>query len=219
MKKNSQKKFGGSKITCTFALPLPKEIFVGFVCAAIFIASNTAKYADNIRLPIHNGCCALKPVIFFGETWKGSLSSFNNFSFSFMPKKMKDYSDAKHSTVTVTPDCESVNNYLNLLPKAEQNTQDLDANETCLAIARDADESKIDLNTQKIDNVEGSGVVGNNLTGSDNTSIAGNDNLLNPQTNNVENNTGITGITGTGHTIIINQCPPELLNLLLTKLT
>jgi hypothetical protein len=127
---------------------------------------------------------------------------------------MKDYSDAKHSTVTVTPDCESVNNQLNLLPKTEQNTQDLDASETCLAIARGANESKIDLNTQKIGNVDGSGGVGNNLSGNDNTSISGSDNLLNPQTNNVENNTGITGITGTGHTINNYACPPEIIEFI-----
>jgi hypothetical protein len=42
-------------------------------------------------------------VIVFGEMWKGSLSSFKYFSFSFMPKTMKDYGDAKHSNIAVTP--------------------------------------------------------------------------------------------------------------------
>ena len=37
---------------------------------------------------------------------------------------------------------------------------------------------------------------------------------INNQENNVEENRGITGITGTGHTITINQCPKEIVEIL-----
>ena len=36
----------------------------------------------------------------------------------------------------------------------------------------------------------------------------------NNQENNVGDNSGITGITGTGHTITINQCPKEIVEIL-----
>ena len=37
---------------------------------------------------------------------------------------------------------------------------------------------------------------------------------INNQENHVEENSGITGITGTGHTITINQCPKEIIEIL-----
>jgi hypothetical protein len=109
-----------------------------------------------------------------------------------MQGTMKDYSGAKHSNANVTPDCESVNPLLstNVLNHLPQN------------ISNGASE-----------NTESSIRQGNN-----NTSVAGNDNLLNPQYNTVENNTGITGITGTGHTIYNYACPPEIIELI-KKLT
>jgi hypothetical protein len=91
-----------SKTVTIFAASSPKTILLVFVCVAIFIATNTALYAAETGLPIHNNCCALKPVIVFGEMWKGSLSSFKYFNFSFMPKTVKNYSTAKNSTRTVT---------------------------------------------------------------------------------------------------------------------
>jgi hypothetical protein len=97
----------------TFAASMPKTILLIFVCVAFFIATSTALYAAEIRLPIHNSCCTTKSVIVFGEMWKGSLSSFKYFNFSFMPKTMKDYSAAKNSSCNVTPDCESVKRFGN----------------------------------------------------------------------------------------------------------
>ena len=41
---------------------------------------------------------------------------------------------------------------------------------------------------------------------------------INKQENHVENNTGITGITGNGHIITINQCPKEVIEML-SKMT
>jgi hypothetical protein len=67
-------------------------------------------------------------------------------------------------------------------------------------------------NEQGIGSVDGSDVVGNNLHGNENTSVAGNGNEI--QTNHVQENYGVTGITGTGHTINIYQCPKELIELL-----
>jgi hypothetical protein len=96
------------------------------------------------------------------------------------------------SARTVTPDCESVNssnlfNQLNLLPRQTENEQE-------------------------ISNVDGSDVNGNNLHGNENISVAGSENEI--QTNNVQENYGVTGITGTGHTINIYQYPKELAELL-----
>jgi hypothetical protein len=45
--------------------------------------------------------------------------------------------------------------------------------------------------------------------------VVGNDNNVLAQTNHVQENRGITGITGTGHTITVNQCPDELIQLLI----
>ena len=42
--------------------------------------------------------------------------------------------------------------------------------------------------------------------------VADNPVASNSQVNRVDNNTGITGITGTGHTITINQCPQEIID-------
>jgi hypothetical protein len=62
--------------SCTFASSKQRTILMFFVCVAIFIATNTAIYADNIRLSISNSCCASKPVIVLCKTGKDSLSSY-----------------------------------------------------------------------------------------------------------------------------------------------
>ena len=56
------------------------------------------------------------------------------------------------------------------------------------------------IKEQGIGNIDGSTVTGNNVT--------------NNQENRVDMNSGITGITGTGHTITINQCPKEIIEIL-----
>jgi hypothetical protein len=61
-------------------------------------------------------------------------------------------------------------------------------------------------NDQQLDDVESSIVIGNNANGS-NIKVA-------PQTNHVHENLGVTGITGTGHTINIYQYPKELIEIL-----
>jgi hypothetical protein len=109
--------------------------------------------------------------------------------------------------LTGAPDCESVSNYLNLLPKSEQNSQDLENVDSSIAIASDANGSKISLGkAESVSNAitEKSGAaIGHNVNGD-----------ISSQTNNVENNTGITGITGTGHTINNYACPPEIIELI-----
>jgi hypothetical protein len=176
----------------TFASSKQRTILRFLGCVAVFFATNTAGYADNIRLSISNGCCASKPVIVLCKTEKGSLSSFK--CFSFMQRTMENASRVNNSSLTNTPDCESVRD---LLPNAglpliaEQNN-----------------------NQQDISSVEGSGIVGNNLYGNENASVSGNENSLHPQTNNVEQNTGITGISGTAHTIYNYACPPEIIEFI-----
>ena len=70
-----------------------------------------------------------------------------------------------------------------------------------------------DTNHQSVGGVEGSGMVGNNVSGSGITS--GDNNCV--QHNHVTDN--VTGITGTGHTIIVNQCPQELIDFLIEALS
>jgi hypothetical protein len=108
-------------------------------------------------------------------------------------------------STTIPPDCESVRNFLNLLPRHEQDSQDLENVDSSIAISRDANESEIDL--QKIGNVSESDVIGCNMDGSDNNVC--------PQHNTVSDNYGVTGISGTGHTINNYACPPEIVELIL----
>jgi hypothetical protein len=138
------------------------------------------------------------------------VNSLFHFNFSCtMTKEMKDYRAANNSNCHVTPDCESVNPQFlsqvsNLLPKSEQNSQDLGNVESSIAISSDANGSEI--STEKIGNVEASDVTGCNMNGSDNNVCS--------QHNTVSDNHGITGISGTGHTINIYQYPKELIELL-----
>jgi hypothetical protein len=96
-------------------------------------------------------------------------------------------------------------NYLNLLPKSEQNSQELECVDDSVAVGSDANGSDISL--EKIGAVTESDVTGCNMNGSDNNVSA--------QHNTVSDNRGVTGITGTGHTINIYQYPKELTELLM----
>jgi len=62
---------------------------------------------------------------------------------------------------------------------------------------------KKDENSQGIGNITGSDVVGNNV------------NRQSCQENHVKENSGITGISGTKHNITINQCPQEIIDLII----
>ena len=86
-----------------FAAFKPRTILLNLVSAVFFIAANTALYAADIRLSISNGCCTARSVIVLGGMERDSLSPFKHFSFSFMPRTMKNYSGAKHSNAPVTP--------------------------------------------------------------------------------------------------------------------
>jgi hypothetical protein len=196
-----KKDLAGSKKVRTFAPSSEKTILWLLGCVAVFFATNTALYAAEIRLSIFNGCCASKPVIVFSEMKKDSLSSFKYFNFSFMEKTMKDYNNAKHSNVRVTPDCESVQNN-NLLPKSEQNTQDLGNVDSSTVIGNNANDSKI------------SSVRIGHSTDGENSPVEGH---IFSQTNHVDTSTGITVISGTGHTInvYVYQYPKELSELLI----
>jgi hypothetical protein len=77
--------------------------------------------------------------------------------------------------------------------------------DSSVSIGRDANESEIDL--QKIGNVDGSDIAGCNTNGRDNNVC--------PQHNTAPDNYGITGISGTGHTINNYACPPEIVELIL----
>jgi hypothetical protein len=127
---------------------------------------------------------------------------------------MKDYSASNNSNCHVTPDCESVKNYLNLLPKSKQNSQGLENVDTSIVVGSDPNGSKISSikgNSRSSEQNDGEGILGNNVESSN---IQNGENLSS-QTNHVDKNTGITGISGNGHTITINQCPDELIQLLI----
>jgi hypothetical protein len=192
-------------------VPLPlfseRTILRILVCVTIFIATNTADYAVNIRLSISNGCCASKPVIVLSETEKGSLSSFEYFNFSFMERTMKNYGKVKDSNLTVTPDCESVSNQLNLLPKSEQNLNRVNGDDNVAVIGGNANENEI--NSQSVGETQGEGILGNNVESSN----IQNGTNLSSQTNHADTNTG-TAIFGTGHTIYNYACPPEIIELI-----
>jgi hypothetical protein len=76
------------------------------------MASNTACYAVTIKgyQPLADCCASNVSNCSLARIGEDSLLLCINFNFSSqMPKNEKDYSTAKHSTRTVTPDCESVN--------------------------------------------------------------------------------------------------------------
>jgi hypothetical protein len=94
--------FAVLKNYCIFAAFLTGTILRFFVCAAIFIAANTALHAAEIRLSISNGCCAAKPVIVPVRTERDSLSPFIYSNFSFMTGTMKNASTVNNSSLTST---------------------------------------------------------------------------------------------------------------------
>jgi hypothetical protein len=103
-----------------------------------------------------------------------------------MTKNEKDYDAANNSSRTVTPDCESVNPS-NLVSQLNLLPRQMETEQT--------------------------------ITDSNNCTAIGNDangSTVSPQTNHVQENYGVTGITGTGHTINIYQYPKELINLIKT---
>jgi hypothetical protein len=121
-----------------------------------------------------------------------------------MQETMKDYSGAKHSNATVTPDCESVDpqflsQVLNLLPKSEQNGQE---------IGNIGESDVIGCNTFGDKEISSSQLEHSNIQQGNGIEHVG-------QKNTVTTNTGVTGISGTGHTITVNQCPDELIQLLI----
>jgi hypothetical protein len=116
---------------------------------------------------------------------------------------MKTKSEQRPDNILATPECGSVEANLNLLPKSEQNSQGLENADNSIAINRDANESEISL--ERIGDVSESDVTGCNMNGSDNNVCS--------QHNTVTNNHGITGISGTGHTINVYQYPKEFVEL------
>ncbi|MDR1224250.1 MAG: hypothetical protein LBL07_15425 [Tannerella sp.] len=131
-----------------------------------------------------------------------------------MTKSNENYSGAKNSNATVTPDCESVSPLAQLsqtnnsfLPtKIGHQTAGMESH-----IEGDIRDHSVEGNSQNSEQNDGEGILGNNVESSN----IQNGTNLSSQTNNVENNHGITGISGTGHTITVNQCPDELIQLLI----
>jgi hypothetical protein len=122
---------------------------------------------------------------------------------------MKFKREQPEKDIAVTPDCESVRNYLNLLPQSEQNSQGLENVDTSIIVGANANESKISSETNEHSNkaIE-SEIKESNVQQGENISYQ-------TQTNNVDKNSGITGIQGNGNTINIYQCPKELAELLI----
>jgi hypothetical protein len=129
----------------------------------------------------------------------------------------KNASKVKYSSLTSTPDCESVRdlpltNILNL-PQNHSNG---------------ANESEItESNVQQGNNLSSLKEVGNNtndINGEEITSVSGNNNSTQPQTNNVDKNDGIVGIkqhnenganySGIGYSVTVNQCPAEIIEFI-----
>jgi hypothetical protein len=131
-----------------------------------------------------------------------------------MPRTMKNYSDAKYSNITVTPDCESVNPLAQLSQTNNSFLPTKIGHQTAGAeshIEGDIRDHSVEGNSQDSEQNQGEGVLGNNVESSN----IQNGTNLSSQTNHVDKNTGITGISGTGHTITINQFPDELIQLLI----
>jgi hypothetical protein len=182
-----------------FAAYMPSTDIIFLYGSSYFYGYSDAVLSQDIRLPIHNGLLLTRCNLYLAVCGKVAFPLLNILIFHYMPSTVKDYSAAKNSNCHVTPDCESVKNYLNLLPKSEQNSQGLENVDSSIAISSDANGSKI--SSEKI---------GHSTTG-ENSYVDGE---IFHQTNHVDKNTGITGISGTGHTITVNQCPDELIQLL-----
>jgi hypothetical protein len=199
--------------SCIFAASSPKTNLHSTICGSYFYGCTDAALSKDIRLSIHNGllhsCCNL------------SLARCGGIAFSFlytlifhdMPKTMKNESNAKHSNITLPPDCESVNpsnlfNQLNLLPKQVENDQGIGSVDSSDVIGNNLSGSDNDVLSQTVSDSKSCIAIGNDANGS----------TVSTQTNHVQENCGVTGITGTGHTINIYQCPQELINLLVKSI-
>jgi hypothetical protein len=138
------------------------------------------------------------------------IAPHKNNLISSMLSRNEIASRAKNSSAASTPDCESVSNQLNLLPKSEQNLNHVDGDGN-VTIGGNGSESEI--NSQSVGETQGEGILGNNVESSN----IQNGTNLSSQTNHVDKNTGITGISGTGHTInnYNYACPPEIIELIL----
>ncbi|OAV72596.1 hypothetical protein Barb6_00993 [Bacteroidales bacterium Barb6] len=188
-----------------FATSSPKIDLHSTFCGNYFYGYLGASVCKDMRLSIHNGlphsCCNLSLAR------RGEIASLilHTLIFCYMPKTTKNASKVNNSTLASTSDYESVNP--TRFPSVNLHAVS--------AQKRD----------QGVSDVDGSEVVGNNLHGNGNTSIAGSDNLLYPQYNNVDKNEGVTGIqqrnegganySGVGYTITVNQCPQEIIDAVL----
>jgi hypothetical protein len=204
----------------TFAASSPNSFYGLGIAVAVFVAACLLSAKDkglSIRDELLHSCCNLSLA-----TWRGdSLSYFKNYNFSFMPNSMKDYSTAKNSTRTVTPDCESVNpsnqlnqlNQLNLLPKQVENEQGIGSVDSSDVVGNNLSGSDNDVLSQTVSDSESSIAIGNDANGSDIK--------VSPQANhNVQENHSTTGnnFQYNGNTINIYQCPQELIDLLVKSI-
>jgi hypothetical protein len=199
------------------------SIFVAYFAKSIFYTKKSSSYfygyaiaalSKDIRLS--NPCWLLhfrSNVLW--RVWEAIafLILVTLIFHSTMPKYNENASKVKYSSLTSTPDCESVKNYLNLLPKSEQNSQGLENVDTSIVVGSDANGSKISSiegNSQSSEQNDGEGILGNNVESSN----IQNGTNLSSQTNHVDKNTGITGISGSGHTIYNYACPPEIIEFI-----
>jgi hypothetical protein len=105
--KNFKENFAGIKRSCTFVAS-DQDKFIGSCCGSYFYGYTDAALSKDIRLPIHNGlphsCCNLS----WSTCGKVAFLLLSILIFSFMTKTMKNASKVKYSSLTSTPDCESV---------------------------------------------------------------------------------------------------------------
>jgi glycerol kinase len=143
--------------------------------------------------------------------WGDSLSYFINFNFhQQMTKSNENVSKVNNSSRTSTPDCESVKQYdnlLNLLPQQAKMKQE-NGKDNASSVYGNATTGIFEKNCESVK-------VGRDANNA-NIQIGEN---LSCQTNHVQENRGVTGITGTGHTINIYQYPKSLEDLLTKILT
>jgi hypothetical protein len=170
-----------------------------------FYGYTIAALSQDIRLS--NPCRLLH--LCRNDSWRNmggdSLSLCKNFYFyRQMPRINENASKVKHSNLTSTPDCESVDPLFlsqvsNLLPKSEQNGQ---------GIGNIGESDVIGCNTFGDKEISSSQLEYSNVQQGNGIEHVG-------QKSIVTTNTGIAEIYGTGHTITVNQCPDELIQLLI----
>jgi hypothetical protein len=196
-----EKKFGGSKKGRTF---VPT-----FILSSGLIRS----YATGFFYAFCSIYCGFVPPrgalmrpLLLSESQRERRNRFfisapNRFFSTEMTFTEKNANGKKYSTPERTSDYESVN-----LPNS-------------IIVPNDSEFKRIGHATDG----DSSGIDGNILTQDANGSVAicgdANDSSVHTQSNHVQDNHGITGITGTGHTINVYQYPKELEELLLKLLT